>query len=112
MAPFRDRGPASLLARVRWGNLARLAAIVAAGVLIAAGPRGCAAGGEELPRLPVDPARPPAAPPDLAQPEAPPENDRSTDRRPVRKRSKDRRRARKRRARAPRRSSERRRPAN
>ena len=60
-----------LLDRVRWGNVARLAAIVGAGVLIASGPRGCGGGEAELPRLPVEPppvAAPPAAEPPLAGP--------------------------------------------
>src|SRR4051794_16297518 len=35
-----DGGP-GLLARVRWGNVGRLAALLAAALLILAGPRGC-----------------------------------------------------------------------
>src|SRR5215212_6004629 len=36
-----DGGP-GLMARVRWGNVGRLAALLAAALLILAGPRGCA----------------------------------------------------------------------
>src|SRR3954470_7669712 len=38
-----DGGP-GLLARVRWGNVGRLAALLAAALLILAGPRGCRRG--------------------------------------------------------------------
>jgi hypothetical protein len=71
MAPHDDHRPAALLARVRWGNLARLAAIAGAGVLIALGPRGCGGGAEELPELPVEPpARVPAPRPAVTPPTA------------------------------------------
>src|SRR4051794_25810295 len=44
-----DGGP-GLLARVRWGNVGRLAALLAAALLILAGPRGCRRG--EVPSPP------------------------------------------------------------
>src|SRR4051812_11110713 len=52
MASRRDPGTRGLLQRIRWGNVARLAAIVAAGAAIAAGPRACGGGGPELTPLP------------------------------------------------------------
>src|SRR5688500_11395507 len=44
-----DGGP-GLMARVRWGNVGRLAALLAAALLILAGPRGCGRG--EVPSPP------------------------------------------------------------
>src|SRR4051795_7858553 len=44
-----DGGP-GLMARVRWGNVGRLAALLAAALLILAGPRGCRRG--EVPSPP------------------------------------------------------------
>src|SRR3954470_2614430 len=67
-----DGGP-GLLARVRWGNVGRLAALLAAALLILAGPRGCRRG--EVPSPPgaggtgagpqrqLPPSPPPAATP-------------------------------------------------
>src|SRR5689334_15870731 len=53
MGSRRPDGDPSLLARVRWANLARLFAVVGAGLLIAVGPRGCSGaeggGGTALP---------------------------------------------------------------
>src|SRR4051794_15177567 len=57
MPSRRPDGERGVLARVRWGNLARLAAVLGAGLLIAVGPKGCrgaAAGGG--PALPPDTA--------------------------------------------------------
>src|SRR4051794_24537065 len=54
MPSRRPDGEPSLLDRIRWGNLARLAAVVAAGLLVALGPRACSAGGEANPALPPD----------------------------------------------------------
>src|SRR5918911_4744519 len=39
----------------RWGNVARLVAVVAAGVAIAVGPRGCGGGEASLPEVPEAP---------------------------------------------------------
>src|SRR4051794_4120040 len=45
--PSRRRdGEPRLVDRVRWGNLARLGAVVAAGLLVALGPRACGADGD------------------------------------------------------------------
>src|SRR5215208_1569082 len=46
----RADGGRGLLARVRWGNVGRLAALLAAALLILAGPRGCRRG--EVPSPP------------------------------------------------------------
>jgi hypothetical protein len=53
-----------LIARVRWGNVARLAAVVAAGLLVVAGPHGCSKADGGPPPLPPDEriATPPPAP--------------------------------------------------
>src|SRR5437660_9601127 len=44
MARRRGDGPPGLIDRVRWGNLGRLAAVLAAGLLIAFGPGSCGGG--------------------------------------------------------------------
>src|SRR5205085_1693900 len=41
MARRRGDGPPGLIDRVRWGNVGRLAVVLAAGLLIAVGPGGC-----------------------------------------------------------------------
>jgi len=51
-----------LVERVRWGNVARLGAVVGAALLIAVGPRACG-GGEARPPLPPDTRVAPSAPP-------------------------------------------------
>jgi hypothetical protein len=52
-----------LIERIRWGNVARLCAVVAAALLVVAGPRGCSnAGGEPAP-LPPDARVAPETPP-------------------------------------------------
>jgi hypothetical protein len=38
-----------LIDRIRWGNVGRLAALLAAGMLVATGPHGCAARGGQAP---------------------------------------------------------------
>src|SRR5205807_1408884 len=43
MGRGRGDGQPGLIERVRWGNVARLAALVAGGLLIAVGPRSCGA---------------------------------------------------------------------
>ena len=45
MARRRGDGPPGLIDRVRWGNVGRLAAFLAAGLLIAVGPGSCGGGG-------------------------------------------------------------------
>jgi hypothetical protein len=47
------------LERIRWGNLARLGLVIAAGLLIAIGPRGC---GKRQPAAPPPPRALPGAP--------------------------------------------------
>src|SRR4051794_38988145 len=56
MPSRRPDGEPRLVDRIRWGNLARLAAVVAGGLLIALGPRACgaAAGEGGSPELPPD----------------------------------------------------------
>jgi translation initiation factor IF-2 len=61
MARRRADGPPGLLDRVRWGNLGRLVALLAAGLLIAVGPRACSR--EPGPETRIDPQPPVAAPP-------------------------------------------------
>src|SRR4051794_1682781 len=53
MPSRRPDGEPSLLDRIRWGRLARLAAVVAAGLLVALGPRACGSGATR-PALPPD----------------------------------------------------------
>src|SRR5436189_3866518 len=80
----------SILERVRWGNVARLALAIAAGVLIAIGPHGCKPRqqAEPLPRAlpPVAPstvdrrsstARAPGGKPELRRPRPHPRHHRS-----------------------------------
>src|SRR5689334_12417189 len=84
MPSRRPDGEPRLVDRVRWGNLARLGAVVAAGLLIALGPRACggatdgAGGGPALP-----PDQPVAVAPEPVKREAEP---RRGDAKPVRKR--------------------------
>src|SRR5215204_7106829 len=77
-----DGGP-GLLARVRWGNVGRLAALLAAALLVFTGPRGCgpaeqpsppeAGVNNAAPQREVPPSPPPAATPaPSAPPAAPP----------------------------------------
>src|SRR3954453_1201020 len=60
-------GVRELIERIRWGNVARLCAVVGAALLVVVGPRGCSnAGGEPAPLPPdvrVAPAAPSAPPP-------------------------------------------------
>src|SRR3954452_6344612 len=56
MARRRDDSEPTLLERVRWGNVGRLATLVAVGVLVATGPRGCGRGDSPAPV--VAPPRP------------------------------------------------------
>src|SRR3954449_13435870 len=77
-----DGGP-GLLARVRWGNVGRLAALLAAALLILAGPRGCRRGegpsppgggvngAAPQPRLPASPLPAATPPPETAVPAEP-----------------------------------------
>src|SRR5688500_17186333 len=75
-----DGGP-GLMARVRWGNVGRLAALLAAALLILTGPRGCGRGEvpsppgpgaigagpqRQQPPSPLPAATPPAGPPTAA----------------------------------------------
>src|SRR3954468_10965480 len=65
MARRRADGEPGLIDRVRWRNVGRLAVLLAAGLLIALGPRGC---GEKPASLPPEtriapPAQPPATDP-------------------------------------------------
>jgi hypothetical protein len=55
----------SILERIRWGNVARLALAVAAGLLIAVGPRGCSTKQQQVAPLPraVTPVPAPRATP-------------------------------------------------
>src|SRR4051794_21560010 len=52
MPSRRSDGEPRLVDRIRWGNLARLGAVAAAGLLIALGPRACSSAGS--PALPPD----------------------------------------------------------
>jgi len=67
MGRGRGDGQPGLIERVRWGNVARLAALVAGGLLIAVGPHSCGARpptAVELPapRASVPPATAPTGP--------------------------------------------------
>src|SRR3954471_11020777 len=84
MPSRRPDGEPRLVDRVRWGNLARLAAVVAAGLLVALGPRACASSGAGGPALPPDQPAPvePAAPaPKPGEPGARPTRARARERR-------------------------------
>src|SRR4051812_33349153 len=60
----RADGGLGLLARVRWGNVGRLAALLAAALLVLSGPRGCGRTGQgPAAVVPVRPAAPPTTPP-------------------------------------------------
>src|SRR3954471_12040272 len=72
MPSRRPDGEPSLLDRIRWGNLARLAAVVAAGLLVTLGPRACSAAGEATPALPPDQPVRIAPAPAVAEPPAQP----------------------------------------
>src|SRR5437763_5543367 len=58
-----------LVERIRWGNVARLCAVVAAGLLITMGPRACSGGNETAPLPPDTRVEPPARPPVAATPD-------------------------------------------
>src|SRR3954451_14128144 len=71
MARRRADGEPGLIDRVRWRNVGRLAVLLAAGLLIALGPRGC---GENPASLPPEtriapPAQPPATDPAARDPQ-------------------------------------------
>src|SRR4051794_41869496 len=71
MPSRRPDGEPRLVDRIRWGNLARLGAVMAAGLLVTVGPRACGtAGGADGggPELPPD--QPVTAPPGVGEPGA------------------------------------------
>src|SRR5437588_1658119 len=74
MGRRRGNGPPGLLGRVRWGNVGRLAALLATGLLIAAGPRSCERRAPALvpdtPSIRPAPPRAGAQPPAIARTEA------------------------------------------
>src|SRR3954464_2078599 len=57
----RADGGSGLLARVRWGNVGRLAALLAAALLVLSGPRGCMPAQTPGAVPPVRPVAPPVA---------------------------------------------------
>src|SRR5438128_11977210 len=75
MGRRRGDGPPGLLGRVRWGNVGRLAALLATGLLIAAGPRSCERRAPALvpdtPSIRPAPPRAGAQPPPVARAERP-----------------------------------------
>src|SRR3954447_17290296 len=80
----------AVLRRVRWGNVARLAALLAAGVLIALGGRDCGGERAEPGALRAPRVEPPAQTPTIAEPV--PTKPRPTEpRRPARRRREERR---------------------
>src|SRR3954453_12587146 len=80
----------ALLRRVRWGNVARLAALLAAGVLIALGERDCGGERAEPGALRAPRVEPPAQPPTIAEP-VPTKPRPAEPRRPARRRREERR---------------------